>query len=119
MYRGDDETLTIAAVNSLADAQEITFSVRRRLRDDSPLQVQKTMTAGDIVLGPGAPAPAPGPGGLTPEQFERQYYEAALRQAHWVAGGPNGAAAFLKMPESTLRLRMQRLPVEEKIAIPT
>ena len=51
MYRGDDETLTIAAVNSLTDAQEITFSVRRRLRDDSPLQVQKTMTGGDIVLG--------------------------------------------------------------------
>lgn len=67
------------------------------------------LDVGDIVLHPGAPAAPPGSGAMTPEQFERQYYETALRQAHWVVGGPHGAAASLKMPESTLRLRMQRL----------
>jgi len=51
MFRGDDETLTIVADQSITDAAEITFTLRRRLRDDSPLQVQKTLTGGDVVVG--------------------------------------------------------------------
>lgn len=51
MFRGDDQTLTIASDVSVADAAEIAFTLRRRLRDDSPVQITKLMTLGDIVPG--------------------------------------------------------------------
>ena len=49
MYRGDDETLTITGDRALDEAGEIVFTVRRRLRDDSPVQVTKLLTLGEII----------------------------------------------------------------------
>lgn len=51
MFRGDDHTLTVESDVSLADASELTFTVRRRLRDESPMQIQKTLTLGEVVVG--------------------------------------------------------------------
>lgn len=51
MYRGDDQTLKIESDTSVTEASEVTFTVRRRLRDDSPVQFTKTLTAGEIVPG--------------------------------------------------------------------
>jgi hypothetical protein len=50
MYRGDDHVLTVAADQPLDDASEIIFTVRRRLRDDSPMQVAKLLTEGDVAV---------------------------------------------------------------------
>ena len=67
-----------------------------------------TLEVSDILLHPGQPD-APAPPRLTPEEYERQYLRDALEQTAWVVKGPNGAAALLGMPESTVRLRMERL----------
>ncbi len=45
------------------------------------------------------------------EDAERKQILAALKQAHWVVAGPNGAAALLGMKRSTLQAHMQRLGV--------
>jgi formate hydrogenlyase transcriptional activator len=45
------------------------------------------------------------------EDTERTQILAALKQAHWVVAGPNGAAALLGMKRSTLQAHMQRLGI--------
>ena len=45
------------------------------------------------------------------EEAERKQILAALKQAHWVVAGPNGAAALLGMKRSTLQAHMQRLGI--------
>ena len=53
---------------------------------------------------PAAPA-----GVTTLETAEREHILRALEEAHWVIGGPNGAAARLGMKRTTLQSRMQKL----------
>lgn len=50
MYRGDDQVLSITGDTDLDAAGEIVFTVRRRLRDDSPVQVTKLLSLGEIVV---------------------------------------------------------------------
>jgi hypothetical protein len=50
MYRGDDRTLTITADESLTGS-EITFTAKRRKRDDSPVLISKTTTDGITIGG--------------------------------------------------------------------
>ncbi len=50
MYRGDDHVLTVVGDVPLDDAAEIIFTVRRRLRDDSPVLVAKLLTDGDVLV---------------------------------------------------------------------
>jgi formate hydrogenlyase transcriptional activator len=45
------------------------------------------------------------------EEAERKQILVALKQAHWVVAGPNGAAALLGMKRSTLQAHMQRLGI--------
>src|ERR1041384_533620 len=45
----------------------------------------------------------------TLEAAERGHILRALEEAHWVIGGPNGAAARLGMKRTTLQSRMQKL----------
>ena len=42
---------------------------------------------------------------------EREHITATLRATNWVVGGPNGAAAQLGLPRTTLMSRMQRLGI--------
>jgi len=42
---------------------------------------------------------------------ERAHITATLRETNWVIGGPNGAAAQLGLPRTTLIARMQRLGI--------
>ena len=42
---------------------------------------------------------------------EREHITAALRATNWVVAGPNGAAAQLGLPRTTLMSRMQRLGI--------
>ena len=42
---------------------------------------------------------------------ERAHIAATLRETNWVIGGPNGAAAQLGLPRTTLIARMQRLGI--------
>ena len=42
---------------------------------------------------------------------ERAHIIATLRETNWVVGGPNGAAAQLGLPRTTLLARMQRLGI--------
>ena len=42
---------------------------------------------------------------------ERAHITATLRATNWVVGGPNGAAAHLGLPRTTLLARMQRLGI--------
>lgn len=51
MYRGDDHVLSITGDAELDTAAEIVFTVRRRLRDDSPLQITKLLTTGEVAVG--------------------------------------------------------------------
>jgi len=46
------------------------------------------------------------------EDAERKQILAALKQAHWVVAGPNGAAALLGMKRSTLQAHMRRLGIQ-------
>lgn len=50
MYRGDDHVLTVESDVPLDTATEIVFTVRRRLRDDSPVQVAKLLTEGNVTV---------------------------------------------------------------------
>jgi formate hydrogenlyase transcriptional activator len=47
----------------------------------------------------------------TLEQAEREHILRALKEAHWVIGGPAGAAATLGMKRTTLQSRMRRLGI--------
>jgi formate hydrogenlyase transcriptional activator len=47
---------------------------------------------------------------------ERAHITAALRATNWVVGGPNGAAAQLGLPRTTLVSRMQRLGIPGRVS---
>jgi formate hydrogenlyase transcriptional activator len=47
---------------------------------------------------------------------ECAHITAALRAANWVVGGPNGAAAQLGLPRTTLLSRMQRLGIPGRVS---
>ena len=47
---------------------------------------------------------------------ERAHITAALHATNWVVGGPNGAAAQLGLPRTTLLSRMQRLGIPSGVA---
>lgn len=47
---------------------------------------------------------------------ERAHITAALRASKWVVGGPNGAAAQLGLPRTTLVSRMQRLGIPGRVS---
>ena len=49
------------------------------------------------------------PPGGTLEATEREAILSALRDSHWVLGGPRGAAARLGLKRTTLQSRMQKL----------
>jgi formate hydrogenlyase transcriptional activator len=53
--------------------------------------------------------------GLTLEAMERKHILRVLREAHWVIGGPTGAAARLGMKRSTLNSRMQKLGIARPV----
>ena len=55
-----------------------------------------------------AAAPAPW---TTLEGAEREHILRALRESHWVVGGPDGAAARLGLKRTTLQSRMQKLGI--------
>jgi len=60
---------------------------------------------------------ATGPGGMrTLADAEREHITAALRASNWVVGGPNGAAAHLGLPRTTLMGRMQRLGISSAVS---
>jgi formate hydrogenlyase transcriptional activator len=48
---------------------------------------------------------------MTIAEAERTHITATLRATNWVVGGPNGAAAKLGLPRTTLLARMQRLGI--------
>jgi len=68
-------------------------------------------------LTPGEAVPARFPAAAEPTSVrtmadaERAHITATLRATNWVVGGPNGAAAQLGLPRTTLLARMQRLGV--------
>jgi formate hydrogenlyase transcriptional activator len=47
----------------------------------------------------------------TLEQMEREHVLRALKESHWVTGGPNGAAAKLGMKRTTLLYRIRKLGI--------
>jgi len=83
------------------------------------------MTTGSVLsrqttelLRPGEAAPARSPAPTeatsirrTMADAEREHITAALRATNWVVAGPNGAAAQLGLPRTTLMSRMQRLGI--------
>ena len=50
----------------------------------------------------------------TLEQAERDHIRKTLEQTRWVVAGPNGAAARLGIPRSTLYFRMQKLGISRQ-----
>ena len=50
----------------------------------------------------------------TLEDLEKEHVLQALREAHWVIGGPNGAAARLGMKRTTLAYRIRKLKIPRK-----
>jgi formate hydrogenlyase transcriptional activator len=66
--------------------------------------------AGDLQPG-AAPADLPASAGGTLADAEREHILRALRAAHWVVRGPNGAAARLGMARSTLQWKMKKLGI--------
>jgi len=57
-----------------------------------------------------APAP-PDAARVTLADAEREHILSALRKAHWVLGGPNGAAHRLGMKRSTLHWELEKLNI--------
>jgi formate hydrogenlyase transcriptional activator len=58
------------------------------------------------------PAPTNGSGASkTLDEAEREHILGALRESHWVLGGPNGAAARLAMKRTTLQSKMKKLGI--------
>ena len=47
----------------------------------------------------------------TLEVAERAHIMRALQAAHWIIGGPHGAASKLGMKRTTLQSRMQKLSI--------
>jgi len=56
-------------------------------------------------------AAAPSSTPTTLEEAEREHILKALRETHWVIGGPNGAAVRLGLKRTTLQSRMQKLGI--------
>jgi formate hydrogenlyase transcriptional activator len=54
---------------------------------------------------------AASPGAITLEEAERNHIRETLETTRWVVAGPNGAAARLGIPRSTLYFRMQKLGI--------
>ena len=50
-------------------------------------------------------------GALTMAQAEAAHIVSVLNMTHWRISGPQGAAAMLDMPASTLRSRMKKLAI--------
>jgi DNA-binding NtrC family response regulator/ligand-binding sensor domain-containing protein len=48
---------------------------------------------------------------IPPQEYERRYLEKILEQTDWTIKGPDGAAARLDMPVSTLRSRLRKLGI--------
>jgi len=48
---------------------------------------------------------------ITLEEAEREHIRRVLDQAHWVVGGPSGAAARLGMKRTTLQSKMKKLGI--------
>ncbi len=48
----------------------------------------------------------------TLQEVEREHILRAIREANWVIGGPNGAAARLGMKRTTLAYRLQKLKIQ-------
>ena len=48
---------------------------------------------------------------ITLEEVERHHIRKILEQAHWIVGGPSGAALRLGLKRSTLYARMQKLGI--------
>jgi formate hydrogenlyase transcriptional activator len=65
---------------------------------------------GDLKPG-AAPAEAPAGAAVTLADAEREQILRALRDAHWVVGGPNGAAARLGVKRSNLQWKMKKLGI--------
>jgi formate hydrogenlyase transcriptional activator len=65
---------------------------------------------GDLQPG-AAPAEVPASAAVTLADAEREHILRALRAAHWVLRGPNGAAARLGMKRSTLQWKMKKLGI--------
>ncbi len=57
-------------------------------------------------------APSALPEGSTLEEAERAHIQRVLKQVNWTIEGPEGAAAVLNLPPSTLRSRMQKLGIK-------
>jgi formate hydrogenlyase transcriptional activator len=55
---------------------------------------------------------AKGSAGVTLKEVERKHVLQVLRETDWVLGGPNGAAARLGIPRTTLIYRMRRLGIQ-------
>jgi len=68
-----------------------------------------------LALSEAAPSRSPTPTEVTSirtmADAEREHITAALRATNWVLGGPNGAAAQLGLPRTTVLSRMQRLGI--------
>lgn len=65
----------------------------------------------DTLLGsPDSSATAPPPAGL--KDFERQHILQTLTLTNWHIEGPDGAAARLGIPPSTLRSRLKQLGIK-------
>jgi formate hydrogenlyase transcriptional activator len=66
--------------------------------------------ANDLMPGT-APVDMPAGAPVTLADAERNHIVRALRAAHWVLRGPNGAAARLGMKRSTLQWKMKKLGI--------
>jgi len=73
-------------------------------------QTTELLTAAEAVPAR-FPAPVEPRSIRTMADAERAHITATLRVTNWVVGGPNGAAAQLGLPRTTLLYRMQRLGI--------
>ena len=73
---------------------------------------ESEIRARDIALGAEETAGKTAEKLMTLKEYERWYIRSMLEQAGWVIKGPEGAAALLDMPASTLHSRMKKLGIE-------
>jgi formate hydrogenlyase transcriptional activator len=66
----------------------------------------------DLLLGLGRDGENADNQVLSLEEYERRYIRQILDQVGWVIGGKSGAAALLRLHESTLRNRMKKLEIK-------
>ena len=55
-----------------------------------------------------------GPLSQTVQNYEKQLIEAALAGSNGIVAGPNGAAAKLGMPRSSLELKIKQLNIKKR-----